>query len=222
MERLSLLAQVVQDRRQSASAVVADALREAIFRRVFKQGEPLRQDAIAKQFMVSQVTVREALRLLGDEGLVEIVPRRGAIVACLTADDVREIVELRMTLESMLIAAAIPRLSLADLEEADRVITRLDKAKDLEEQLQLNLSFHSHIYSRAERPRTVAMLEKLRLALEPYLRMLWLKSEYKSDSQADHRQIIALCRAKNTRAAQKALASHISHTGEAIVALLQS
>ncbi|WP_075358670.1 GntR family transcriptional regulator [Caballeronia sordidicola] len=222
MERLSSLAHLVQDRRQSAPTVVADALREAIFRRVFKHGEPLRQDAIAKQFSVSQVTVREALRVLGEEGLVEIVPRRGAIVACLSADDVREIVELRVTLESLLIAAAIPRFTVEDLEEADRIIARLDRVKNLPDQLQLNVSFHLHLYSRAERPRTLAMLEKLRLALEPYLRMLWLRSGYKSESQADHREIVALCRAKNVRSAQRTLASHILHTGDAIIALLNT
>lgn len=222
MEQLSTLARAAQDRRQPASILVADALREAIFGRLLKQGEPLRQDALAKQFAVSQVTVREALRLLGEEGLVEIAPRRGAIVACLSEDDVREIVELRITLESILIAAAIRRLTDTDLEEAERIIMRLDKAKTLNEQLQLNLSFHSLLYSRAVRPRTLAMLEKLRLALEPYLRMLWMRSGYKSNSQADHREIVALCRAKNVRGAQKTLASHISATGDAIVALLQT
>jgi DNA-binding GntR family transcriptional regulator len=222
MDKLLTLAQAVQVRRQPASIVVADALREAIFSRVFKQGEPLRQDAIARQFAVSQVTVREALRLLGDEGLVEIVPRRGAIVACLSQDDVREIVDLRVTLESILIAAAIPRLTAEDLDEADRIVARLDKARTLDEQLQLNLTFHGRLYARADRPRTLAMLDKLRIALEPYLRMLWLRSEYKANSQSDHREILKLCRSRNVRGAQKALATHITVTGDAIIKLLEA
>ncbi|WP_318828422.1 GntR family transcriptional regulator [Burkholderia cepacia] len=68
MEQLTSLAQSFQEKRQPISGVVADALREAIFRAVLKQGESLRQDAIAKQFGVSQVTVREAFRLLAEEG----------------------------------------------------------------------------------------------------------------------------------------------------------
>lgn len=220
MEDLTSLAQAVHDRRQPISGVVADALREAIFRGVFKPGEPLRQDAIAKQFSVSQVTVREALRLLGEEGVAEIVPRRGAIVACLSDDDVHEIVELRVTLESMLLAKAIPRLTKDDLDQAERIIVQLDAAKTLDEQLSLNVDFHSHLYLKANRPRTLAMLERLRLALEPYLRMLWTRSQYKSDSQADHRELLSLCRAGNTRGAQRLLATHISQTGDAIVKLL--
>jgi DNA-binding GntR family transcriptional regulator len=218
--QLSSLAQAVQEKRQPISNVVADALREAIFSGVFKQGEPLRQDAIAKQFSVSQVTVREALRLLGEEGVVEIVPRRGAIVACLSEDDVREIVELRVTLESTLITKAIPNLTAADFAEAERIISQLEKAKNLEEQLALNVDFHGHLYAKAQRPRTLATLERLRVALEPYLRMLWTRSEYKSESQDDHREILGLCRAGNVRGAQRVLASHISRTGEAIISLL--
>jgi DNA-binding GntR family transcriptional regulator len=64
-------------------------------------------------------------------------------------------------------------------------------------------------------------LGKIAAALEPYLRMLWLRSEYKSDSQAEHREILSLCRARNTRGAQRVLSSHIGQTGEAIVNLLR-
>ena len=108
--------------------MVAEALREAIFRGVLKRGEPLRQDAIAKQFSVSQVTVREALRLLADEGVVGIVPRRGAIVASLSPDEVDEIVELRIALETLLVARAIPRLSEEDFAAADREIDVLQNS----------------------------------------------------------------------------------------------
>ena len=125
MEQLTSLARSLQEKRQPISIVVAEALREAIFRGVLKRGEPLRQDAIAKQFSVSQVTVREALRLLADEGVVEIAPRRGAIVASLSPDEVDEIVELRIALETLLVARAIPRLSEEDFATADKIIRKL-------------------------------------------------------------------------------------------------
>jgi len=89
--------------------VVAEALREAIFRgRIQAGGTPAPGTAIAKQFSVSQVTVREALRLLADEGVVQIAPRRGAIVASLSPEEVEEIVELRIALESLLLERGHP------------------------------------------------------------------------------------------------------------------
>ena len=220
MEQLTSLAQAFQEKRQPISSVVADALREAIFRGVLKRGEPLRQDAIAKQFAVSQVTVREALRILADEGIVEIVPRRGAVVASLSPDDVDEIIELRTALETMLLARAIPRLVEEDFAATDRIVRKLDKTRTMDEQLALNLDFHARLYAKAGRPRTLALLDKLRLAFEPYLRLLWARSDYKSHSQSDHRKILLRCRDRDVKGAQNILASHIAKTGKEILQLL--
>lgn len=220
MDTLASYATLAQDRRQPASSLVADALREAIFSGVLKRGTPLRQDAIARQFAVSQVTVREAFRLLGEEGVVDIVPRKGALVSSLSAEDIEEIVELRITLETLLISRAIPRLEAEDFVAAELIIQQLDSALSLEDQLALNLDFHKCLYVKAERPRTLAMLDKLRLALEPYLRLLWSRSSYKANSQGDHRELLDLCKAGNTLAAIEVLQRHIAKTGEEIRTLL--
>jgi DNA-binding GntR family transcriptional regulator len=220
MEQLSSLAQLFQEKRQPISSIIADALREAIFRAVLKQGEALRQDAIAKQFGVSQVTVREAFRLLAEKGVVEIVPRRGAVVASLSPADVQEIVELSIALEIMLVAHAIPRLDEEDFRVVDRIVRKLDKTRTMDEQLALNVDFHTRLYSKAERPRTLAALDKLRLAFEPYVRLLWAGSDYKLHSQDDHREIVSLCREQNVTGAQNVLARHLANTGHEIVYLL--
>lgn len=222
MDTLASLANSAQDRRQPASVVVADALREAIFRGVFERGAPLRQDALARQFGVSQVTVREAFRLLGDEGVVEIVPRKGAVVSSLSAEDVEEIVELRITLETLLISRAIPRLEAQDLMDAEAIIQKLDNTQSLDDQLKLNLDFHKKIYEKAGRPRTLVALDRLRLALEPYLRLLWSKSSYKANSQGDHRELLDLCKSQDITAAIDILQRHISKTGDEIRLLLQA
>jgi DNA-binding GntR family transcriptional regulator len=222
MEQLTSLAQSLQEKRQPISGVVADALREAIFRGVLRRGGALRQDAIAKQFAVSQVTVREALRILADEGVVEIVPRRGAVVASLSPEEVGEIVDLRIALETMLIAYAIPRLVEEDFEATEKIVRKLDKTRTMNEQLALNLDFHASLYAKAGRPRTLALYDKLRLAFEPYLRLLWTRSDYKLHSQSDHRRILSLCRDRNVKGAQDILASHIAATGREMLRLLNT
>lgn len=222
MEQLASLAQSLREKRQPIASVVADALREAIFRGVLKRGEPLRQDAIAKQFSVSQVTVREALRILADEGVVEIAPRRGAVVASLSAEEVAEIVELRISLETTLIARAIPRLVEEDFSAAEKTLRKLDKTRTMNEQLSLNIEFHACLYTKAGRPRTLALYDKLRLAFEPYLRLLWAESDYKSHSQSDHRKILTLCKEGNVKSAQNVLANHITKTGKEILQLLNA
>lgn len=162
MKILESFAQGVIANRQPATASIADALRDAILKGVLKGGEPLRQDAVAKQFAVSQVTVREALRILEHEGLVSVTPRRGAVVYSLSPEDVAEITDLRATLEGSLIKAAMSSLNAQDFEMAEATIKQLEQARDIDDLISLNVVFHKCLYGKANRPRTTAILDRLR------------------------------------------------------------
>src|SRR5690348_10896665 len=85
--------------RQSLTSAVAETLRERIVRGEIKEGEQLRQDAIATELAVSRIPVREALRQLEAEGLITIVPHRGAVVSLLSTEEIEEIFEMRAVLE---------------------------------------------------------------------------------------------------------------------------
>jgi len=222
MESLESFAQNAIAKRQPATVSIAEALREAILKGALKGGDPLRQEAIAKQFAVSQVTVREAFRLLEHEGLVEVIPRRGAVVYTLSPADVSEITDLRAMLEVRLIEASIPHLSAADYEMAETTIEQLEQAHHTDDLIALNVLFHKCLYSKANRPRTTAILDRLRISMEPYLRLLWSKTGYKMQSQADHKEILVLCKAGKVAAAQKYLRLNIEKTGKEIEQLLCS
>ncbi|UUZ72354.1 GntR family transcriptional regulator [Polaromonas sp. P1(28)-8] len=222
MTTLEAIAKEALKKRQPATVSVAQALREAILMGVLKSGIPLRQDALGKQFGVSQVTVHEALRLLSEEGLVQVIPRRGAVVYTLSADEAAEITSLRMNLEGVLISEAIPQLTSLDLAEAHRVIEAIDQADSPEALIGLNVDFHALLYAKAKRPRTEAIVERLRVALEPYLRLLWTRTGYQSNSQKDHREILDLCKRKKIPEARKVLESHIEKTGKQIEELLRA
>src|SRR3569832_953692 len=77
--------------RQSLTSAVADKLRDKIVRGEIHEGEQLRQDAIANEFQVSRIPVREALRQLEAEGLITIVLHRGAVVSSLSPTDIVEV-----------------------------------------------------------------------------------------------------------------------------------
>ena len=87
--------------RASTSSLIADALRAAIVDGTLAPGAPLRQDAIARHFSVSAIPVREALRQLESEGWARVEMNKGATVAPLSADEAREIYEIRSALESL-------------------------------------------------------------------------------------------------------------------------
>src|SRR5215831_18505414 len=108
--------------RQSLPSAVADKLREQIIRGEIPEGAQLRQDAIAAQYQVSRIPVREALRQLDAEGLIAIVPNRGAIVPALSPDDIEEIFSIRALLEPEVLKRSIPHLTQEDLAEADAIL----------------------------------------------------------------------------------------------------
>src|SRR5262250_2935783 len=108
--------------RQSLTSAVADKLRDQIIRGEIAEGTQLRQDAIATQYQVSRIPVREALRQLDAEGLIAIVPNRGAVVPALSPDDIEEIFLIRALFEPEVLKRSIPHLTEEDLAEADAVL----------------------------------------------------------------------------------------------------
>ena len=94
--------------RQSLFSAVANKLRDQIIRGEIAEGTQLRQDAIATQYQVSKIPVREALRQLEAEGLVTIVPNRGAVVPALSPDDIEELFSIRSLLEPEVLKRSIP------------------------------------------------------------------------------------------------------------------
>src|SRR6266566_2116633 len=110
--------------RQSLTSAVADKLRDQMIRGEIAEGTQLRQDAIATQYQVSRIPVREALRQLDAEGLIAIVPNRGAIVPALSPEDIEELFAIRALLEPEILKHSIPRLTDADFDEAAVVLHR--------------------------------------------------------------------------------------------------
>src|ERR1700681_3015295 len=108
--------------RQSLTSAVADKLREQIIRGEIPEGSQLRQDVIAAKYHVSRIPVREALRQLDAEGLITIVPNRGAVIPELSPDDIEELFAIRALLEPEVLKLSIPHLLQEDFSEAEAVL----------------------------------------------------------------------------------------------------
>lgn len=182
----------------------------------------MRQDAIATRFGVSQMIVREAFRQLVTEGFLKAEPRRGVSVAHLTADEAREMTELRSLIEAKALEWAIPQMSKADLEKAARILAELDKAKSTDRIISLNARFHEALYAPARKERTLAMIGNLRMNFERYLRFTWEETHHLAQSQKEHREILDFCIARDAEGACALLKRHILGTGTLLVERLQS
>lgn len=159
---------------RTLSAAILDQLRRAILDGTYPAGAQLRQDALAATFKVSRIPIREALFQLDAEGLVRIVPQKGAIVSELSADEINDVFGLRILLEPRLLARSIPHLGREDfagLEEMQRQMVAATAAQDLSRWGQLNAEFHMALYGHAGQPRSLAIVHALLQSSDRYTRV---------------------------------------------------
>src|SRR6266581_9797245 len=97
--------------RKSLSSVVVERLREKILTGELREGEQLRQDAIASEFQISRIPVREALSHLAAEGLITIVANRGAVVSALSPEEIMQLFETRAVLECYILRSTHPPIA---------------------------------------------------------------------------------------------------------------
>jgi DNA-binding GntR family transcriptional regulator len=202
-------------------ALIAQALREAITSGEIKAGMPLRQDHIAREFGVSHIPVREALKELAAEGIAVFIKNRGVVVSELSADVAWELTEYRCLLEGNLARWAVPAMTRDDFTQAREILQHLDQETQITEILRLAMHFHEIIYRRANRPFFLKSIASVRANLARYWRLAWEDRDYKPQSQKEHRDILRLCRRGDPEAVGKEIERHIRATGSLIVSYIQ-
>ena len=211
--------------RQSLTSAVAEKLRDQIIRGEIAEGAQLRQDVIAGQYRVSRIPVREALRQLDAEGLITIVPNRGAIVPELSPSDIEELFAIRALLEPEVLKLSIPRLTPADLGQAETVLNKymseLRREEHMENWGRMNWQFHSILYSRAERPHFMSIVRNVNHNGERYTRLQLYLTHGMKRANEEHHQILKLCRKNEVAAACKLLRQHIQHAGQSLKQVLE-
>ena len=196
----------------AAPYYIANILREAIYRGILTEGEALHQSQLAERLKVSPIPLREALRLLEMEGLVDFRGRRGAIVTGLTLEEAREIYEMLSALEVNVLRIAFPSITESVVAEAERVLDEMKRQGDCIVWREQNILFHTLLYESADRPLTFDSIARLRQQVDRYIR-LHLES-MREESQEQHRQILEAVKKKDLGAATAALANHLENTSK--------
>lgn len=223
MSARSDLSEIALDRnfadRRNTADYVADALRSAINAGVLADGAVLNQAELATHFGVSRVPVREALRQLQAEGLIELRVHHLAVVRGLTIERLQEVYTLRAVLESWLIETATKNLTVDDIAHARQLNDRLLGEEDHGKWLALNAEFHATLYTPAKASMTMEILEQLRARGERYARM-WSKGtgiHRPEEAATEHGQILALVERGDAKGAAAAVYQHVIHTRDRVV-----
>jgi DNA-binding GntR family transcriptional regulator len=211
---------------RTMSAVLLEEIRIRILDGRYAAGMQLRQDAIAEEFSVSRIPVREALFQLEAEGFVRISPHKGATVTAISASEVDEAFELRTLLEPRLLKLSAPRLTATDYVELSSILADYSRAmaeRETGRWGELNTTFHRTLYRRADKPRAEAFVANLLQECDRYTR-LQLSADKVELQRADreHRRLVELCKKGAVPEAITLLNAHIAHVAQSLKVFLKS
>jgi len=187
----------------TAQDLVLTSVREAILTAALPPGSRLRQEKLAEMFGTSRIPVREALRALEYEGLVSSIPYRGFTVTELDADDIEEVYDLRILLESHAIRLAVPLMTDDDLAALEGLYAEMVAAPTADGQLAAREQFYIRLYSMTGRPRLVGLISRLRQEVARSLR--WPTLQH---APSHHERFFEAIRAGDADGAAALLASH--------------
>ncbi|SFT68430.1 GntR family transcriptional regulator [Sedimentitalea nanhaiensis] len=198
---------------QTQSARIARALAERIISGEIPPGARLRQDRIAIEYGASHVPVREAFRELQTQGLAESEPRRGFRVTEFDVAELREVAEMRSSLESLALRHAAPNMTRAILQEAEEVTRHGDSASNVRDWEAANRHFHRVILAPCRMPRLLRTIDDLQAASARFLFAAW-RRDWEARTDHDHRAILEALRKGQTDLACATLTRHVGWIGK--------
>ena len=187
--------------------VVFNTLREAILKGELKPGERLMELQLAAKLGVSRTPIREAIRMLEQEGLAVTIPRKGAEVAKMTEKDMEDVLQIREALEELV-------ATMHEFEES----TKTDNVKKIAE---ADVKFHDIIYQSTGNPKLVNMLNNLREQMYRY-RVEYLKDENNYPTlMKEHKDIVEGLVRKNKTQVTETMHQHVKNQAVAVKAMIQ-
>lgn len=205
----------------SASDLIFDALREAIFTGVLQDGEHLRQDKLAEMFNTSRIPVREALARLEQQGLVSNERYRGTTVSALSPEEIKEIFELRALLESDVIRHAVARISDETLARVKTFCDEFASEPDSAKWGDLNRNIHYTLYESAERPYHLRVIKTTLDRIERYLRAQLALTDGMERANREHLGILEACIDRDADLASKRTRDHILGASSSLIQFLE-
>lgn len=204
--------------------VVFNTLRRAILRGELKPGERLMEIQLANKLGVSRTPIREAIRKLELEGLVIMIPRRGAEVAEITEKNLRDVLEVRCALEELAVQLACDRIDksgIRELHEAAKRFQNVLDSDDITQIAQADEAFHDVIFMATGNARLIQLLNNLREQMYRYRIEYLKKKECYPQLLAEHQGIIEAIEAQEKEKATEITMTHINNQVDTVVGTLR-
>lgn len=204
--------------------VVFNTLRQAILRGELKPGERLMEIQLANKLGVSRTPIREAIRKLELEGLVLMIPRKGAEVADITEKSLLDVLEIRRALEELSAQLACDRITKEEIQELVKEaegFKRALKSKDVTEIAEADVRFHDVIYLATKNQKLIQLLNNLREQMYRY-RVEYLKKEdVYPQLIREHEEIIEHISKKEKEKATQIVCQHIDNQMDTVMGVIR-
>lgn len=209
-------------RTASAATIVFEALRKAIIEGELKDGEPLRQDEIARMFNTSRIPVREAISRLEEQGLVKSQRYKGAVVAGLSLEEATEVFDFRALVECEVIRRAVPKMSKDLLAEARAYCEDFAASPNPMDWGDLNRKFHGALYSACALPYHISVVDNAMDRIDRYLRAQLVMSDGMERANIEHLSILEACEMGNADRAAALTLDHIEGAKASLAAHMKN
>ena len=204
--------------------VVFNTLRQAIITGEFAPGERLMEISLANRLGVSRTPVREAIRKLELEGLVIMIPRKGAQVARITEKNLRDVIEIRTVLEEFAAVRACERIDqsgLHDLRQAQEDFIRSVEKGDILDIVDKDETFHDTIFRATNNDRLISIINNLREQFYRY-RMEYVKDiRQRSNLVEEHRELLDAISSRDSIKAKELMKTHLLNQQQEVINNIQ-
>ncbi|WP_395685953.1 GntR family transcriptional regulator [Caenimonas koreensis] len=215
-----MTAKVIAIPRAALHDHVAQRLRQMLVENHIAPGAKLNERELAEVLQVSRTPLREAIKMLAAEGLVELLPNRGAIAVSLTEADVVNTFEVMAGLEGMSGALAAERITGAELDEIKAMHFEMMAAytrKDLSNYYRLNALIHNAIVAAAKNPVLTATYNQVNARLQALRFRSNQDGEKWKAAMKEHEQMIEALSARDVKAMRDVLSSHLQNKREVVI-----
>lgn len=203
--------------------VVFNTLREAILKGELKPGERLMELQLAAKLGVSRTPIREAIRMLEQEGLAVTIPRKGAEVAKMTEKDMEDVLQVRESLDELAASLACEKITDAEVEALVVAMHDFEKSidtGDVKKIAEMDEKFHDIIYRATGNPKLVNILNNLREQIYRY-RVEYLKDEKNYPLLLlEHREIVDAFVKRNREKVVSCMSLHVANQAVAVKAII--
>ncbi|MTI82108.1 MAG: GntR family transcriptional regulator [Firmicutes bacterium] len=204
--------------------IVFETLREAIIKGNLNPGERLMEIQLAEEMGVSRTPVREAIRKLELDGLVVMVPRKGAYVAGISMKDIVDVLEVRAALDALAARLAAERITDDELDKLEKSIVSISEVSDgknLDEVVARDTGFHETIYEASRNKKLVQFITHLKEQLQRFRSTSLSIPGRTKEALEEHKQIVEALSERNAELASQLAYQHIENAENSMLSAIK-